>query len=258
MVTYFLIESQNGIPSHDFGYTMFEAVNYHKWYYKEESNYDCHLFCGDIDKNSENLAITMTFLRPEKNRIIPVGSIEFAQKFMKLIYNVDLFPINIPSQLRTNEFLDRNLSYIDYTEDWSFAGRDHFIKEIGTFKGYADVSDPATILPAGSYYISGLLDIISEYRCFVYNKSLVGIQYYSGDFTTFPDIHTINKMMKTFTNCPRSYTLDVAITRTHDDLKTVVIEAHDIFSCGLYGFSNYDLLTKMYISWYNECMAKKK
>ena len=72
----------------------------------------------------------------------------------------------------------------------------------------------------------------------------------TGDFTIFPNIDKINKMI--FKSAPVAYTLDVAIC----DGATVVIEVHDFFSCGLYGFSDLKILPYMFSQWYYEYIRK--
>lgn len=257
MKTVFLIESKGTTPVHDFGFTMMEAVKYHQWYYGKDSPYSLHFIENDMRPDSESFAIAQVYLQPMTNKVIPVGSIGFTEKFMKLIYGVKLKPINIPQQLCVHEFLKRNTSKVTMNEPWSFAGKGFFIKDIGMFKGYTDFSHPDSIVPKGTYLISDPIDIISEYRCFVYSGELVGIHYYSGDFTVFPQVETIQDMIEVYTDCPKAYSLDVAVAKTADGINTVLIEVHDIFSCGLYGFSDFNLLTKMYVSWHNECMEKK-
>ena len=61
-------------------------------------------------------------------------------------------------------------------------------------------------------------------------------------------------MIDAFEDCPIAYTLDVGI----NDNGTFVIEVHDFFSCGLYGFSNHPILPQMFGRWYTEYINKNK
>lgn len=54
-------------------------------------------------------------------------------------------------------------------------------------------------------------------------------------------------MIEEYKEAPIAYTLDVAITDKGD---TVVLEVHDFFSCGLYGFNDYRKLPYMLHRWY--------
>lgn len=84
--------------------------------------------------------------------------------------------------------------------------------------------------------VSTVLDeIISEWRVFVYKGKGVGVENYSGDPFKFPNVDRINKFIEAFKSAPEAYTLDVAVTEGG----TWVIECHDFFSCGLYGWEDY-------------------
>jgi len=84
-------------------------------------------------------------------------------------------------------------------------------------------------------YISPVIQIISEYRCFIRDGMSRGIQYYSGDFTEFPDPMKISKMIHEYKNSPCAYTLDVGVT---DDGDTILIEVNDMWAIGSYGHNS--------------------
>lgn len=81
----------------------------------------------------------------------------------------------------------------------------------------------------------------------MYNNKLVGLQNYSGEFDIFPNVNKIKEMISVYNSQPVAYTLDVAITEGND---TVIIEVHDFFSCGLYGFSDHKILPYMFSNWF--------
>ena len=91
---------------------------------------------------------------------------------------------------------------------------------------------------------SNVIEIISEYRCFVNRDmqilkgvewGLVGIQFYQGDFKLYPDINEIYKMIGTYKNRPAAFTLDVGIIYKDGKYLTVLIECNDGWSVGTYG-----------------------
>jgi len=55
-------------------------------------------------------------------------------------------------------------------------------------------------------------------------------------------------MIKAYTKAPVAHTLDVAISGG----ETVIIEVHDFFSCGLYGFADHKILPFMFARWFQE------
>jgi ATP-grasp domain, R2K clade family 2 len=134
-----------------------------------------------------------------------------------------------------------------------------FIKSNDRIKGYSTFVGVANGLyfpfdiPDGNYQISEKINIDSEWRAFVYDGKLVGLQNYSGDFTRFPDIRTIKGMIEMYKSSPIAYTLDIGI---NDDSGTFVIECHDFFSVGLYGFADYKRLPHMFYQWFQEYIKK--
>lgn len=95
---------------------------------------------------------------------------------------------------------------------------------IGMF--FSDIPDDFKVMT------SEVVDMVSEYRCFVKNGSLVGIKNYIGSFLLFPDIYKIMRMIIDYRDSPSAYTLDVAITDKGD---TILIECNDGWSVGSYG-----------------------
>jgi hypothetical protein len=84
-------------------------------------------------------------------------------------------------------------------------------------------------------YISEVINIKSEYRCFVREGELKGIQYYSGDFMEYPETLEISKMVNELSKSdktPCAYTLDVGVTEDGD---TILIEMNDMWAIGSYG-----------------------
>ena len=95
-----------------------------------------------------------------------------------------------------------------------------------------------------------LIDIESEWRCFVYNEKLVGLQNYSGDFTLFPDVEFIEEIINDYKGSPRAYTLDIGINKNG----IFLVEIHEFFATGVYGWSNHQLIPLMFKSWFRECI----
>lgn len=94
------------------------------------------------------------------------------------------------------------------------------------FDGAVD-SDPV--------YISTPVEFLSEYRCFVHEGELKGIQHYAGDFRLFPDVSVIDKMVKAYETANCAYTLDVGVTPSG---ATLLVEVNDMWAIGQYGFES--------------------
>jgi len=220
----FLIQTYNGRVEHDFSLELIESIKYLNWYHNNKdikyvlSNYVCE--CG--------------------RGYIPIGSVEFVQEYLKIYHDIEIKPINIPEELFP--FCERTI--INGTEKDIIGEK--FVKSNDKIKSFTEITDEA---PPGNYQISDLIDIESEWRTFVYKNELVGIQNYSGNFKIFPDVEKIETIIKNYKNAPITYTLDVAIL---ENGKTDIVEIHDFFSCGLYGFSDKKILPYMFSKWFND------
>jgi hypothetical protein len=230
----FLIQTIDGEIKHDFSFTLLKSIEYQAWADKT-SPFTYHLL--DMP----------TKFDPVYCDYIPVGSVEFVSKFLFQIFGRTPKPRNVPVELFDKIFSGRTI--INGTnEDITEAS---FVKSNDKIKYFAEF---CSFAPAGNYQISSIIrNIDSEWRAFIYKGELVGLQNYSGNFTKFPDVRKINEMIRVYKSAPISYTLDVAIC----DYQTYVIEVHDFFSCGLYGFEDHKILPFMFSRWYQEYIRKQ-
>ena len=225
----FLIQIFNGKVEHDFSLALIESINYLNWLHN--TNDFEYILSEDIDDNID---------------CVPIGSVEFVSKYLKKYWDIDIKPINIPDVLLDKKYSGRKV--FNGTE--KDINKKSFVKSAEKIKSFTELTD---IAPPGNYQISEIIEIESEYRCFVYKNKLVGVQNYLGDFKIFPDIDKIEKMISVYDG-PIAYTLDVGIT---DKNETVIIEVHDFFSVGFYGFSDLKIIALMFNNWYQERIMKK-
>lgn len=234
----FVIQTFEQMPKiHDFSFTLIDAIEYNNWYYNEKkynylySNIEFKEFKGVYFSNW---------------RCIPIGSIEFVLEFLKKFRNKIPKPIQIPDEFMSYKYLKRKCS-INYTNTIKTPC---FYKQIDIFKGVTEIEEKDDIIevPMGKYFISEIVDFKTEWRAFVYKNELVGLQNYAGDFTLFPDVSFINKIIHNYNNPPIAYTIDVGVINK----RTCLIEIHDFFSVGLYGFDNKNILPSMYIDWFKQ------
>jgi len=236
----FLIQSEHGIPLHDFGFQMIEACRYKNWF-NDSSDYTYLL--------TDNFTF-ITKASEEVSNFIPIGSIKFVHNFLKQYHNIsELKPINIPKELRFDKYLKREC-WFNNTKEFIvkiYNGEKlpvkKFIKSSQKVKHFTEITDDLSIVPDGRYFFSELINIESEWRCFIYNKRLVGLQNYSGDFTLFPDLSIIYNSIYDYKDCPWAYTLDVGINKEDG---TFIIEIHNFYSVGLYGFADNRILPDMF------------
>ena len=86
------------------------------------------------------------------------------------------------------------------------------------------------------------------------------MQNYSGDYTLMPNVERVLHMIHNYKTAPIAYTLDVGVNvhDVYDTHHTFVIECHDFFSCGLYGFANHKIYPQMLYRWFHEYLKKNK
>jgi hypothetical protein len=215
----FLIQTINKKIEHEFAFTLLKAIEFNNW----------------LKPNSIKFKLTDEKLFPN---YIPIGSIEFVENYLLTYFNIKLKPLNIPDSINHYKFTRRNV--INGTEKDIYGKK--FVKsnDIIKFKindvDFTGIYDENNIkdIPQGNYQISDVIDIQSEWRAFVYENKLVGLQNYLGDFTIFPDINLIKEMIIEYNDAPIAYSLDVGVNYQH----TFIIECHRFYSTGFYGFAD--------------------
>lgn len=220
----FLLQTIDGQLEHDFTFHLRKACKHQNWFHRKEV-FDW--ICTDAKKEYPS-------------GYVPVGTVEFVTDYLKQHIGSAPDPKNIPDQLNQNKFTKRmvNIKTADEID------QEYFVKSIDTIKGYSDFTDSP---PAGQYQVSEIIEIDSEYRGFVHKNELVGLCNYAGEFDIFPDVDHMRKMIESYkSEAPPAYTLDVGV----GPRGTFIIEVHDFFACGLYGFTDPSHLPYMFGDWY--------
>jgi len=253
----FLIQKINGEIRHDFAFTLLESNRFKNWLNRNNKKEKISAkFLNYIETVEPNDIYPIQF-KPYHEKYVPVGSVEFVTDFIHHFYGLNVKPINVPEELYS---------------PWNYAGRDiwngnhlllentagkFFVKSADKIKGFSEVVECRDTgnfgttysieIPIGKYQYSNYVNgINSEWRAFVYDGKLVGLRNYCGEFTVFPNVKRIKEMIKAYKSAPVAYTLDVGVT----DYDTIVIECHDFFSCGLYGFAEHPIYPNMLHKWF--------
>ena len=183
---------------------------------------------------------TLERLNPTTKDVI-IGSVEATERFFELIGVPIPNYLGYPESLK--KYLHRNITVSKFIDigDRPFP---YFVKPkngVKSFTGslvqnenqkkllvsFGDVVDDTEL------YVSDPLNFLSEFRCFVHKGELKGIQYYAGDFRRFPNVEVIEEMIRNYTDCNVSYTLDVGVI---DSGETALVEVNDMWAIGSYGF----------------------
>ncbi len=227
----FLIQTVNNRIVHDFAFVLLEALRFHNW--------------GGRDYHESTRCETSRHMPGW----IPVGSVEYVQNYLKHAYGLTVKPRNVPEELMAPKWSGRKMLNQEFVTPTDLSDGFLHIKSNDKIKAELDL----TAVPPGNYQTSPMQDYGSEWRAFVWRGGLVGLHNYSGDFTEFPDVDRIKEMMEVFDG-PCAYTLDVGLKGG----ETFVVEVHDFFSCGLYGFADLQLLPLMFGGWFNEFLRENK
>lgn len=192
---------------------------------------------------------------------IPVGSVEFVNKALRLGYGAGpMQPINIPLPLFSEDYLGRKCEIVrDKTEirklflKWN--ADKLFVKSNSKIKaGYTDFYTPKDNIPDDEeYFVSEVVDIVSEWRCFVYRNALKGVKNYSGDPWVLPSRGFVEDCIKEVGNDIVAYTLDVVVLKSG---RSVVLEVHNFVSCGLYGFDDAAIIPMLINGFKREILTK--
>ena len=225
----YLIQTINGKVKHDFSFTLLESIEFQNWL-----------------RGNKSIEVLFTD-EPTMPNYIPIGSVEFVSKYITDYYGLTPKPKNIPIELIGKNWTGRNV--INGNEKDIIGEK--FVKSNDTIKSFTEICKTA---PEGNYQISDLIYIESEWRAFVFEGKLVGLQNYSGEFYIFPNVDKIKAMINAYKTQPIAFTLDVAISNND----TVIIEVHDFFSCGLYGFSEHKILPFMFSKWFYSFVNEHK
>ncbi|OME55538.1 hypothetical protein BSK59_13765 [Paenibacillus odorifer] len=241
-MTDFLIQTIDGQVRHDFSFSLMEAIDYQNWLHANSHSY--HL--AELDELFEH----------DYSNCTPSGTVEFVQEFLSGYHNIHKSkPINIPNDLFSMKYLKRFVFKKKKEELWDCHGK-VFLKSNDKIKGYTEFVDldnlPADV-PNDSFVISEIVDIQSEWRAFVHNKQLVGLQHYLGDFKMFPDVNLIEEMINDYHNSPPSYTLDVGINRASG---TFLLESHNLWSTGFYCFRDTRIIPQMLVLSFRHLIKK--
>jgi len=229
----------------DFAFHLKEAIKYNNWFYNEKV-YD-YQFCENI----KNIKTTNV------KSLVPIGSVEFVLDFYKTYFDINnIKPINIPNELNKFKFLKRKIFKGSEKNSISNStSKQYFIKDISKIKGFTDIVSFEEIPNNRDVLASEEIEILNEWRCFIYKGELLDIRSYNTSCFVYPNIDIIKEMINEYKNSPTAYTIDVGIT---DSGETVLIEIHQFFSCGLYGFMDYRVLPNMFIATHKEIIKNKR
>lgn len=198
---------------------------------------------------------------------ILVGSIENTNVFLGKLGLPPKKALNIPPELDYDWYLQRKVWITTMGEFKKDPTIPIFVKPAGRAKEF--VAGVVTRMDSKQFFfnkikddcpvlVSEVVDIISEYRCYVIEGELKGIKHYMGDFRVFPDVPIIEQAIREYKSAPAGYSIDFGVLRNG---RTVLIECNDGFSLGNYGLSDsvyVKLLSKRWLQMMKEIPVYQK
>jgi hypothetical protein len=229
-MTRFLIQTNdNNWPTEGFGYTAVEAVKYNNWL-RGDSVYDYALL------SRKSLIVGDFTVQPND---VPVGSVEFALDVFARQGVSDIRPLNVPQELF--RFCKRRVGYfttlVHLNGQW-------MVKDASVIKNN---DNGIMLLPndsEGDFFASEYVsDIAAEWRVFVHKGEPVTMKCYAGDEWVLPEKRYIRDVVNAYSPIRDTFTLDLIVKKSGN---TDILEIHDFFSCGLYGFEDLSVLPLMW------------
>lgn len=188
--------------------------------------------------------------------VIPVGSIQFVDRFLISHGLKPIQAMNIPPELEQERFLARRIFRDVGKEQLPQIEKSYgplLIKPGRRPKLFeaARSKDFAVVLPNDEpLFVSQFLSeaIVAEWRVFLLRGRIIDIRPYVLDQWCCPDLPTITGMAQALSRYA-ALALDVGVLSGG---RTVAIECHPFISCGLYGFEGPDMLRMAKAAWLAE------
>lgn len=229
--------------------TIYDNIQFHNWFYDE----NIEGYFSDI-ANTDRVSDTLQDYYMgnsrvvESTNIIPVGGLNFVSAYLgKHIKPIDISRVD-------RKFTGREIQILSYDEMTAYLDRNgpRFIKSATKCKefpaGKYDKNSIESIEKSINYLhkshrfmISELIHLLAEWRLFIHKGKILDCKQYMGSWESRFDEAFVKEMVASIPKSIipyTSYTVDIGLT---DANSTVLIEAHNFISCGLYGFEHPNL-----------------
>lgn len=229
--------------------TIYDNIQFHNWFYGE----NIKGYFSDV-ANTDRVSDTLQDYYMgnsrvvENTNIIPVGGLNFVSAYLgKHIKPIDISEVD-------RKFTGREIQILSYDEMLAYLDRNgpRFIKSATKCKefpaGKYDKNSIESIEKSINYLhkshkfmVSELIHLLAEWRLFIHKGKILDCKQYMGSWESRFDEAFVKEMVASI---PKSiipytgYTVDIGLT---DANSTVLIEAHNFISCGLYGFEHPNL-----------------
>jgi len=115
-----------------------------------------------------------------------------------------------------------------------------------TIERFSHLAETSNFPPDTQVWRSDVIDIKTEWRCFVKDRCLLDVRKYTGNTWSTPDKNAVIQMISAYRHAPAGYALDVGIDETG---KTVLVEVNDGYALGTYGFDGLNYAELVIARW---------
>lgn len=207
---------------------------------KNGDYYNVNAFTASVGYKSLGFQVFKYFdadeIQESKKESIFVGGVGMIRKRLKNLGIEKPDEIEYPEELR--EFLNRDIWTSSLKEIIQEEKTNIFIKPLETklfqgkviseFKDLIDLNYPREV----KIWCSEVVNIVTEWRCFVRYGTLLDIRYYKGNWDNRLNLDIVNNAISKFTTQPAAYCLDFGVDKNG---KYYLIEVNDGHSLGAYG-----------------------
>lgn len=207
---------------------------------KHGDYYNVNAFVASVGFNSLGFEVVKYFdsgeVQEEEKDSIFVGGVGMIRKRLSILNIQPQDEIEYPESLK--EFLNRKIwtstlkqiineeqlgIFIKPLETKLFQG-----KVISEFKDFIGLNYDKEI----KVWCSDVVDIVTEWRCFIRYGALLDVRYYKGSWDSQLDISIVENAISKYSEQPAAFCLDFGVDSTG---KHYLIEVNDGHSLGSYG-----------------------
>ena len=213
----FIIQTINGKVTLDFCFELERAQEY--WNWRKEPFSITYMSLEELQAKRDIIGLDW----------IPVGTIEF----VKVFSGIDIKPINIPTPLFDNDTWTGGAwvgKVADLPEKFK-STTPLYVKSTLFLKNSINgvVTDLSTLDPNQDYQFRLPLNILSEWRCFVWGGEVIACQPYSGDPFVFPEPSKIKRAIRiSGLTCP-ALTMDFAVIKNKEGARLLNVLKDDSY-----------------------------
>ena len=223
----------------------------HTGEFYDPSCYAAYTGCRELEIPVEPYKVVYS-ITDEDPRNPVVGTVDDVRVALDT-FGVKLDPLDYPDELIP--FMGRKVwqstlfTITSHPEDWHV-----FVKPVEDIKRFhgtvLDKSEDLIKLGGGlediDVWCSTKVHFVSEWRLWVLEGEIVGLNPYKGRWDVFPDPEVLKKAVAAYHHAPAGYALDFGVT---DDGRTLLVEVSDGYGLASFGLKSVKYMKVLNARW---------